>query len=65
MPWTVILVGTDGTERAGRAVVHAAELAQSVSAELVVATAYSAGRDPSAETTPAELEWAAGAAAGA
>lgn len=65
MPWKVILVGTDGTERAGRAVTHAAELAQAASAELVVVTAYSAGKEPSAETTPAELEWAATAAAGA
>ena len=65
MSWQVILVGTDGTERAGRAVVHAAELAQAVSAELVVVTAYSAGHEPGTESTPAELEWAATAAAGA
>ena len=65
MPWKVILVGTDGTERAGRAVAHAAELAQAASAELVIVTAYTAGKEPSAETTPAALEWAATAAAGA
>jgi nucleotide-binding universal stress UspA family protein len=65
VPWKVILVGTDGTERAGRAVTHAAGLAQAVSAELVVVTAYEAGKAGREETTPAELEWAATAATGA
>ena len=35
-----ILVGTDGSDTAGKAVGHAAELAKAMGAELVVLTAY-------------------------
>lgn len=66
MSWTTIVVGTDGSERAGRAVAHAGALAGAVGAELIVVTAYAAhpDREPG-EAVPAELEWATTAAADA
>ncbi|HVA43440.1 MAG TPA: universal stress protein [Acidimicrobiales bacterium] len=65
MTWSRILVGTDGTERAGRAVAHAASLAAAVSAELTIVTAYGSSGTSQAEAAPADLAWAATAAAGA
>jgi len=71
MTWSRILVGTDGTERAGRAVTHAARLAAAVSAELIIVTAYGSSGTTQAEDgpgtpgAPADLAWTATAAAGA
>ncbi|HUZ44297.1 MAG TPA: universal stress protein [Acidimicrobiales bacterium] len=65
MTWAKILVGTDGTERAGRAVVHAAQLAAAMAAELTIVTAYGAAPKDKGEAAPADLAWAATAAAGA
>ncbi|MHB1854739.1 MAG: universal stress protein [Acidimicrobiales bacterium] len=63
MTWSKILVGTDGTERAGRAVIHAAQLAAAVAAELTIVTAYGSAPKEKAEAAPAELAWTATAAA--
>jgi nucleotide-binding universal stress UspA family protein len=63
------VVGTDGSETAERAVEHAAGLAATLDATLVVVTAYRS--QPDQEITgppsrvPGELEWAATASAGA
>lgn len=60
------MVGTDGSDRAGRAVTHAGALAAAVGAEVIVVTAYAPGADRApGEAVPSELEWTATAAAGA
>ena len=66
-PWSTIVVGTDGSETAARAVTHAAELAAATDASLVVVTAYPEGGDETQNTgsVPADMEWALTASAGA
>jgi len=65
--WSTILVGTDGSPTAARAVSHAAELAAATSAALVVVTAYAdrAGSPPASEPVPTEMQWTLTASAGA
>lgn len=70
MTWSTIVVGTDGSPTATRAVSHAAELAAALSATLVVVTAYSesgpgASRGGGTEPVPAGMEWTVTASAGA
>jgi nucleotide-binding universal stress UspA family protein len=63
LTWSTIVVGTDGSERAGRAVSHAGALAAAFSAELFVVSAYGGARGrPDPGALPAELEWTATAA---
>jgi nucleotide-binding universal stress UspA family protein len=61
-----IVVGTDGSETAGRAVQEALELASSTGAVLNIVTAYQpVGRarlKAEAEQTPEDLQWAIGPA---
>lgn len=66
-PWSTIVVGTDGSDTAARAVSHAAELAAATDATLVVVTAYSDGgsRGGDAAAAPADVQWALTASAGA
>jgi nucleotide-binding universal stress UspA family protein len=54
MPVDRIVVGTDGSDSAARAVGHAARLAGTAGAELVVVHVYRTG-DPSQATTPRNL----------
>ncbi len=53
-----ILVGTDGSETAGRAVRKAVELAKGVNADLLIVSAYSR-RAPGGSMVPAEDAWEA------
>jgi nucleotide-binding universal stress UspA family protein len=66
-PWSTIVVGTDGSDTAARAVGHAAELAAATDATLVVVTAYQDGgaRSPGAAAAPDDVQWALTAGAGA
>ena len=65
-PWSTIVVGTDGSDTAARAVGHAAELAAATDATLVVVTAYSdSGDERDASSAPADVQWALTASAGA
>ena len=64
-PWSTIVVGTDGSETAARAVGHAAELAAATDATLVVVTAYQEGGTPGAARAPEDVQWALTASAGA
>jgi nucleotide-binding universal stress UspA family protein len=54
MPVDRIVVGTDGSDSAARAVAHAARLARTAAAELTVVHAYRAG-DPAEPTTTRDL----------
>ena len=66
-PWSTIVVGTDGSDTAARAVAHAAELAATTTANLVVVTAYTERGSDSGEagSVPDEMRWALTASAGA
>lgn len=60
MGYRNVVVGTDGSETAERAVQHAAELASAFGARLTVVTAYTAGGGVSAqelETAPEDVRW--------
>lgn len=50
MSWSHIAVGTDGSDRAGRAVVHAAGLARAMDAQLTVVTTFADRRSPAEGT---------------
>jgi nucleotide-binding universal stress UspA family protein len=55
-----VVVGTDGSETASRAVEHAAQLASAFGARLTVVTAYTAGEgvDPQElEKAPEDVRW--------
>lgn len=66
MTWRTIVVGTDGSEGAEKAVAHAGALSAALGADLVVVCAYSDDRDgPPRDAVPADLEWAATAAGNA
>lgn len=66
-PWSTIVVGTDGSHTAARAVGHAAELAAATDATLVVVSAYSDRGDRNRDGTgaPDDVQWALTASAGA
>ena len=66
-PWSTIVVGTDGSDTAARAVNHAAELAATTDATLVVVTAYSDDGERNRDTAaaPDDVQWALTASAGA
>lgn len=55
----VVIVGTDGSESAGRAVEHASRLAHAHGARLVVVTAYNTDVDgpEDAESAPSDIKW--------
>ena len=59
--WSVVVVGTDGSETAGTAVDQAAELAALAGARLLVVSAFapvSAGRlQAEAQEAPGDVEW--------
>lgn len=55
MGYTSIVVGTDGSETAGRAVVQAAEMAAADGARLVIVTAYTPGRSRTGDVAPDEV----------
>jgi nucleotide-binding universal stress UspA family protein len=59
MGYQNVVVGTDGSETAGRAVAHAAALAAQHSARLIVVTAYEPHGDELVDTSgaPEELKW--------
>jgi len=61
MAYASIVVGTDGSETAGRAVAHAAALAAADGARLVVVTAYAPGGgrpgEVPADAVPADLRY--------
>jgi nucleotide-binding universal stress UspA family protein len=59
--YQVIVVGTDGSETAAKAVSTAATIAQSMGAHLHILTAYGEGSKDISEEVPAELEWMASA----
>ena len=67
MTWSTIVVGTDGSDTAGRAVAHAAELAAATGAGLVVVTAYTErpGGPPPEAPVPGDIQWAVTPSAGA
>lgn len=52
MAYASIVVGTDGSETAGRAVAQAAELAAAEGSRLVIVTAYTPGQARTAEVAP-------------
>ena len=59
-PYRNVVVGTDGSETAERAVEHAAELAGAFGARLTIVTAYTPGKglDPQElETAPEDVRW--------
>lgn len=64
-PWSTIVVGTDGSDTAARAVGHAAELAAATDATLVVVTAYTDRGQAETTSVPADIEWTLSASAGA
>ena len=59
MPYKTVVVGTDGSDTAQRAVVEAAQLASDHGARLIVVTAYEPTGDELVETSgaPADLKW--------
>ena len=60
MTWSKIVVGTDGSERAGQAVTHAAALARAAGASLLVVTAYADRPEraaPGPERVPEDIRW--------
>lgn len=57
MTYRAIVVGTDGSETAGRAVSKAIEFAKIDSARLVIVTAFERHDETASVGTPAELEW--------
>ena len=65
--WSTIVVGTDGSDTASRAVDHAARLASATASTLVVVTAYSerAAESRDGASAPADVQWALTASAGA
>lgn len=68
MIWSTIVVGTDGSGTASRAVEHAASLALATGSALVVVTAYTerASASPSgADPAPGDIQWALTASGGA
>jgi nucleotide-binding universal stress UspA family protein len=61
MPYTSIVVGTDGSDTAELAVKHAGQLAKDHNARLVVVTAYEPNDDQlvkESETVPNDIRWA-------
>jgi nucleotide-binding universal stress UspA family protein len=61
MPYTAVVVGTDGSETAQKAVQHAGELAKEHGARLVVVTAYEPQDDAlvrQSEGVPEDIRWA-------
>jgi nucleotide-binding universal stress UspA family protein len=61
MTYTSIVVGTDGSATAERAVQHAGQLAKDHGARLVVVTAYEPQDDPlvkESEGVPEDIRWA-------
>jgi nucleotide-binding universal stress UspA family protein len=59
--YKAIVVGTDGSETASKAVSKAATIARKMGARLHVVTAYGAKSDDISEEMPEELEWMASA----
>lgn len=59
MPYRNVIVGTDGSETATRAVEHAAKLAAAFGSRLTVVTAYTAdpSRKRAADEAPEDLRW--------
>jgi nucleotide-binding universal stress UspA family protein len=62
MTYSSVVVGTDGSATAGRAVAQAAALAASSDARLVIVTAYTPGESPAhgvdPDTVPADIRFA-------
>lgn len=62
MTYTSVVVGTDGSETAARAVAQAAALAASADARLVIVTAYTPGEGPAhgidPDAVPADIRFA-------
>jgi nucleotide-binding universal stress UspA family protein len=62
MTYASVVVGTDGSETATRAVAQAAELAASEGARLIIVTAYTPGEGPAhgvdADAVPADIRFA-------
>jgi nucleotide-binding universal stress UspA family protein len=68
MGYRNVVVGTDGSETAERAVSHAAQLAGSFGARLTVVTAFSPGaglNERERDEVPADLQWIVSDAGGA
>lgn len=57
MPYTCIVVGTDGSETATRAVQAGAELAAETSARLVVVTAFEDDGTSGDDAIPSDVRW--------
>lgn len=57
MTYTTIVVGTDGSETAERAVEQAAELAAADEARLVVVTAFERQDDAADDRVPDDVKW--------
>lgn len=57
MAYKTIIVGTDGSETAARAVDHASALASAHGSRLVVVTAFQPSDEPPDDRIPADVRW--------
>lgn len=57
MPYTSIVVGTDGSATADKAVRHAAQLSALAGCRLVIVTAFESDDDSASDSIPADVRW--------